>query len=211
MRYLGRRREGRRTWPATAGPSRRGSSTNAVSVTSSPSQTKAGAGKAAESEPQALTKPNRRCGRGGSIHQQTDEVACVVDRRRSRLRNVERIERITLNERTVKCGERLNLADVIKHDEATADGREHSHLAAMHLHPAGDGVQLLAAALEHIVLALVLELTPWRPARSATSCQTSPWTARASSPAARLARACVFFMRRSRGLAVCGAGAKASS
>ncbi len=73
----------------------------------------AGAGKPAEGESLALSKPDRRSGRTRGTEQQLDEVTRVIDRWQPRLGGVERVERVALNERAVKGGERLDLADVV--------------------------------------------------------------------------------------------------
>ena len=109
-----------------------GSSANAVSVTASPSKIRPvpASPPNANRSPRPARPPAKRA---GSAEQQLDELARVLDRRRRRRRAL-RARRARSPERAaVKRGERLDLADVVEHDEATADRSEHPHLAAVHL------------------------------------------------------------------------------
>src|SRR4051794_38086302 len=53
--------------------------------------------------------------------------------------------------RACSSGECLDVADVVEHDEAAADRRQHSHPAALHLGGAPSLVDRIAPNLEHIM------------------------------------------------------------
>jgi hypothetical protein len=111
----------------------------------------AGARESSEREAQALAEADSRSGRTRGSQQQLDEIPRVLDARRRCTRRLQCVERVSLDERAMKRCERLDLADVVEHDESTADRDEHSHLAAVDLDGLSDSVQLLAAALEYVV------------------------------------------------------------
>ena len=62
-----------------------------------------------------------------------------------------RVERVAGDERVVQLGERLDVADVVEHDEAAADRGEHPDLAALHLDLARGAVDQVAAMLEDVM------------------------------------------------------------
>ena len=111
----------------------------------------ASTGKPSECEPHPLPQADGWSCRAGGAKKQVDEVPRVIDRRRRRGRGLERVERVALNERGVQSGERLDFADVVEHDEATPDRRQHADLAAAHFDRLHDGVELFASALEDVV------------------------------------------------------------
>ena len=133
------------------GPAAPGSSANAVSVTSSPSQIRP----VPASPPNANRSPSPSPTAGPGVHG-APSSSSMKSRASSidggvAVGRLERVERVALNERAVERGERLDLADVVEHDEATADRSEHPDLAAVHLDGPRDCVELFAAALEHVV------------------------------------------------------------